>query len=270
MKTPVSFGSITRQQRLDGAVLTEARYSPGFRTPHHAHERASIMWVVSGRLVESIGSRQYRCSVTDVMWKQAGLDHASSLEGSSSRVVLLELLPSLLETMSEEGTLPPDASTHVSGTPAALFARLLPLMASAGPGDALAVQELVAEVVSAVGARTAEPSDVPGWLGTVRERLHEEPCASVSLGGLARDAGVHPAYLSRAFRQRFGRSMTEYMHARRVDLAVMALAEGEEDIGRLGLSLGYYDHAHFSRTFKRTTGIPPSTFRAIVQKRTDH
>jgi len=228
------------------------------------------MWVVSGRLVESIGSRQYPCSVTDVMWKQAGLDHASCLEGSASRVVLLELLPSLLDTMSEEGTLPPGGSTLVSGTPAALFARLLPLIGSAGPGDALAVQELVAEVVSAMSAWTAEPSDVSGWLATVRERLHEEPWAAISLGSLARDAGVHPAYLSRVFRQRFGRSMTEYMHARRIDLAVMALAEGEEDIGRLGVSLGYYDHAHFSRTFKRTIGIPPSRFRAIVEDRTNH
>lgn len=263
-KTPVTHGSVVRQRQLRGAVVTEAAYLPGFRVERHAHDRASLMWVMGGQLVEAVEAHRYLCSVADVMWKQAGLPHENSLEGASARVVVVELLPSVLDTLNEAGTGLPDAPVRVSGTPAALFARLLPLMTEAGPGDVLAVQELVAAVLSAVAARIAEPSGVPGWLTVVRERLHEEPWECNSLGVMARDAGVHPAHLSRMFRRCFGRTMTEYLHARRIDLAVAALATGEADIGRLALRLGYYDHAHFSRMFRRATGIPPSRYRAIA------
>lgn len=266
-RTPATHGSVVRERRLDGAVLTEATYSPGFRVARHSHDRASLMWVVSGRLVEATGTRRYPCTVTDVMWKQAGLSHENSLEERSSRVVVLELLPSMLGRLGAEGTRLPDEPARVSGPPATLFARLLPVLVETGPDEALAVQELVAAVAAAIGLQAGGRSDAPAWLRSVRERVHEAPCADDSLGDMAREAGVDPAYLSRTFRQRFGRSITEYRHARRIEFAMAALSEDEADIGRLALRLGYYDHAHFSRTFRRATGMSPSKFREVAAGR---
>lgn len=62
-----------------------------------------------------------------------------------------------------------------------------------------------------------------------------------------------------------GRSVTEYLHGRRLDVATEALAGGDEGIGRLALRLGYYDHAHFTRAFSRATGMSPSAYRARVR-----
>lgn len=246
-------------------MLTEATYAPGLRVEPHGHDQASLMWVASGQLMEAVDGRRYACSVTDVMWKQAGLTHTNLVGETPARVLVVELLPALLRELAEQGAPTPDAPAHVSGAPAALFARLFPLLEEVDGAAALGAQELVVGVLVAVGLRTGGPaSDVPPWLEAVRERLDGEPCAPISVAGLARDAGVHPVYLARAFRQRFGCSVTEYVHARRIDRAVAALASGEEDIGRLALRLGYYDHSHFSRAFARATGMPPSRYRAIA------
>lgn len=266
MGTPVTFGSVVRQRRIAGAVLTEAVYDAGSRGEPHAHDHASLLWVASGHLTETVGSRRYACTVTDVMWKQAGLTHANRVD-RSSRVVVVELLPELLEELADQEARMPDAPAHVSGAPAALFARLAPLLHEIDVADALAAQELVVEVLTGLDVRAdALPAGVPSWLELVRQRLHDEPCARISLGDLARRVGVHPVYLARAFRRRFGCSVTEYLHGRRIDLAVAALASGDEEIGRLALRLGYYDHSHFCRAFSRATGMPPSSYRAIARR----
>lgn len=266
MGIPATFGSVLERTRLGGAVLTEAAYDPGFRIAAHAHDHASLMWVASGQVVEEVGPRGYRCGLTDLMWKQAGLDHSNVVGGEPSRVFVLELLPAILDDLSGAGTRIPDAPAHVSGAPAALFTRLCSLLAEGGTGAGLGAQDLVLGVLAAVGVRSGRSeSGTPLWLQTVRDRLHDECTSRLSLGELARDAGVHPVYLARAFRKRFGCSVTEYLHARRIDLAVGALASGEEEIGRLALRLGYYDHAHFSRVFARAIGIPPSRYRRLAR-----
>lgn len=265
MGIPATFGSVLERTRLGGAVLTEAAYHPGFRIAPHAHDHASLVWVATGRVVEEVGSRRYPCGLTDLMWKQAGLDHSTTVEGERSRVFVLELLPDILVDLSEAGTRIPDRPANVSGAPAALFTRLCSLLAAGGTGAGLGAQDLVLGVLAAIDVRSGRSeSGTPFWLQTVRDRLHDECRARLSLGELAREAGVHPVYLARAFRKRFGCSVTEYLHARRIDLAVAALASGEEEIGRLALRLGYYDHAHFSRVFARAIGIPPSRYRALA------
>lgn len=63
----------------------------------------------------------------------------------------------------------------------------------------------------------------PRWLWRVRERLDAEAGRGTSLSLMADDAGVHPVYLSRAFRKYYGCSPGEYARGLQVEVAMRLL-----------------------------------------------
>lgn len=92
----------------------------------------------------------------------------------------------------------------------------------------------------------------------INERVDSPP----GLGRLATLVGCSPFHLSRTFRQTVGVSLRTYTRRLRVRLAAERLAAGEPDLTTLGLDLGFADHSHFTNTFRREWGVPPSRFRA--------
>jgi AraC-like DNA-binding protein len=83
-----------------------------------------------------------------------------------------------------------------------------------------------------------------------------------SLTHLARTLGCSPFHLSRVFRSQVGLSLRAYIARLRVHLAAERLARGERNLTGLALDLGYTDHSHFTHSFRREWGEPPSGFRA--------
>jgi methylphosphotriester-DNA--protein-cysteine methyltransferase len=94
----------------------------------------------------------------------------------------------------------------------------------------------------------------------VNERL-ETPA---SLGQLAALCGCSPFHLSRTFHETTGLSLRRYTRRLRARLAAERLSAGVRDLTGLGLDLGYADHSHFTNSFRREWGMPPSRFRALL------
>jgi AraC-like DNA-binding protein len=84
----------------------------------------------------------------------------------------------------------------------------------------------------------------------------------VSLAELARSAGMSRRSLTRRFREATGRSILQYRLDVRIRLALSILHTQPETTNReLADTLGFYDEFHFSRTFRKRLGRPPSAFR---------
>jgi transcriptional regulator GlxA family with amidase domain len=83
----------------------------------------------------------------------------------------------------------------------------------------------------------------------------------LDLSTVAEAVGSSPFHLSRIFKRATGRSVTEYRTALRVRFAIDRLAGGDDDLSRLALEAGFYDHAHMTNTFRRSLGSPPSHLR---------
>lgn len=78
---------------------------------------------------------------------------------------------------------------------------------------------------------------------------------------VAAAVGASPFHLSRVFKRATGRSLTEYRTALRVRFAIDQIADGADDLSRLAVEAGFYDHAHMTNTFRRRLGSPPSVLR---------
>jgi len=85
---------------------------------------------------------------------------------------------------------------------------------------------------------------------------------SVSLGTLAKVAGMSRSHLSRSFHAIMGTVLRRYIRDRRLEHAEQLLLRSSDlTLTDVALHAGYYDLPHFDKEFRRRFGVSPSEFR---------
>lgn len=114
--------------------------------------------------------------------------------------------------------------------------------------------------------RGRAPGREPLAVARAREVLEERCAEDLSLADLARETGLTPWRLARAFAAAVGLPPHAYLVQARVRRARERLA-GPQGLADLAADLGFADQSHFTRAFKRIVGVPPGAWRKIVQDR---
>lgn len=92
--------------------------------------------------------------------------------------------------------------------------------------------------------------------------LEEHYRERLRLANIAGPLGVSPGFLCHVFRRETGFSIHGYQtHLRLARARELILAGRGDDLTQLALELGFASHGHFTDTFRRKVGLPPSTFR---------
>ncbi len=88
-------------------------------------------------------------------------------------------------------------------------------------------------------------------------RHYREP---LKLQTVAEALGVRADYLGALFRRHTGGTLNEFLASVRVDHARRLLEGGRFRSGEVALMVGFADQPHFSKTFKRLTGLAPREY----------
>jgi AraC family transcriptional regulator len=136
----------------------------------------------------------------------------------------------------------------------------LPIGDSLAP---LAIEGLVLELFALAAQRATSSSDrpLPPWLRRARDLVHADISGNGSVAAIAAAVGVHPVYLARMFRVHFGTSVATYARGVRLDRAALLIASSDAPIAAIALQAGFFDQSHFTRWFKRHTGLTPLAYR---------
>lgn len=136
---------------------------------------------------------------------------------------------------------------------------------------------LSVQATFAVGPVCAAVGDAPGALAAARaarkvesrivllakRAIHERfSDPEFSLEAASARAGVSKNHLSFEFSRETGETFTEYVARVRIDEAKRLLATTQLLVYEIGERVGYPSVEHFSRVFKKLTGISPVRFRA--------
>jgi AraC-like DNA-binding protein len=101
-------------------------------------------------------------------------------------------------------------------------------------------------------------------MGRAREYLDarfEQPVRSAELEMVS---GLDRYVLARQFRRSFGTSPHRYLVMRRLDRARGLIAAGTP-LCEVALAAGFADQSHLTRHFKRTYGLPPGRWAALMR-----
>ncbi|MEL6606195.1 MAG: AraC family transcriptional regulator [Cyanobacteria bacterium J06614_10] len=114
---------------------------------------------------------------------------------------------------------------------------------------------------------TRSPSHTPiakesTAISTLRNYLQTHCTKDISIDQLAQQVNLNPHYLIRCFRQQVGTSPHRYKQHWQLIKAKQALST-EKPIAAIAIEYGFYDQSHFTRTFKRTFGLPPGQYRTL-------
>ena len=83
----------------------------------------------------------------------------------------------------------------------------------------------------------------------------------LSLNHIAETLGVHPSYLSRAFKKELGMTLTDYINMLRIEEAKYMLDHSNASIIEIASSVGYCDSNYFSKVFQKREHMTPHDYR---------
>jgi AraC family transcriptional regulator len=260
---PVMMGASSFVDRdLAGFRVAELHFSPDVRLASHEHDRASFLVTLEGGFDLSMRGRTFACIPSVTTIEPTGTRHTNHISSSGARILVIQ-------PDSGRDRLP-DACRSMFSTPSQMKnPRLVQLAWSLAhelghPAEAsdLYVEGLVCEMLAHAvrrGARAARRP--PPWLAKAEEVLRERFLDGVLLEDLARAAGVHRVHLVRTFRQHYGTSPGEYLRTLRLQWAAERLTRSDDSLGLIAHEAGFTDQSHFSRLFRRLTGITPGRYR---------
>lgn len=262
---PVSTGTINiRSTDVRSYKVIDARFPASLRLPTHTHDTACVTVVLEGEFSERLLRRERVCSRGTILAKPPLEPHDDTFGRSGSRQLIVELQPDALEALFQRGR-PWDDVVHAHATEADALAqsvvRELVIADSASP---LAIEGLTLELLAYVWrlheTRVRRPP--PAWLLRVRESLTDQFRISLTVADLAADVGVHPTHLAREFRSYFGESVGHYVRRLRVEWSKLQLLTTADSLACIAVRAGFSDQAHFTRWFKRQTGVTPHRYRS--------
>jgi PAS domain S-box-containing protein len=92
-------------------------------------------------------------------------------------------------------------------------------------------------------------------------------CHNVSIPEMAERSDISTSQLQRDFRRLFRMSPGEYVMRLRLQLAQRQLINSNNAVGKIASDCGFFDQSHFTRAFRKHTGLAPSQYRSKAWKR---
>jgi AraC family transcriptional regulator len=260
------FGSIQGKREQCGAIFTDLRHSIPRKLPTHFHELPFFALLLEGHYGERYGRQVTQFGPFTIMFRPAGVPHQDEIGPRGLRFFEIELRPSWQRRLAECSAALDLAREDTAGGPLLwLGMKLFREIEFFSMPDDLTVESLLAEILL-LAARTprAESRHTPPWLSRVVDKLRTEHARRLTLGELAHEAGVHPVHLSRVFRRCVGEGISDYVHRLRVRAACEQMLAPEASLADLSFNNGFADQSHFTRSFRKITGMTPAAFRSVL------
>jgi AraC family transcriptional regulator len=241
-----------RRFDLRDFVVREVVYAPGERMPRHAHDYSNVTVVAGGQIDELAPGGHHRGRPGSVVLKPAGCEHENGVSGHGARTLTIEL---------RHGAI----ADEIAARPWSWFEQTTIVKAAVALCRASdrEVEPAALDLLATVLSTPRGSAIAPPWLPQVLDALHERFDEPVRLESLARDLGLHPVYVCRAFRRHVGVTMHEYLRGLRLRHARHLLSASRRSITAIAAEAGFSDSSHLSHTFAELLGVTPKSFRNL-------
>jgi AraC family transcriptional regulator len=265
--TRLTLGTLLERVEAGAFTVTRSTYAPRQQLSSHAHELASATIVLRGGVTERVGTQRFECGLDRLLVRPAAVVHSNAYWNTGAECVIIGARQDWVATDTIARAVFRAPALSSTPTSRAVGQRIRRELGIGDSASSLAIEGLAFELVATAARALRDPHarSAPRWLRAVREQLHDDFASTIRLHVIAREAGVHPVHLTRAFRRCFGCSPGEYVRQRRIDHACVLLAESDRPITAVALEAGFSSPSHFATAFRRVTGSSPREYRLAAQ-----
>lgn len=262
------YGAVRQKHQQCGAIFTDLCHRTPRKLPEHSHQLPFFGLLLDGRYREHYLHQEKYFAPFTIMFRPAGVPHQDEIGPHGVKFFEIEILPSWQKRLADcSGGLKKPSEDCAGGEVLWLAMKLFRATRS-GEVDDLVVESLLAELLGTVASEKTEIiPDAPSWLRRVVDKLESDFCQRLTLEELSNEASVHPVHLSRVFRRCTREGIGEYVHRLRIRSACEQMLKPDTSLTEVALEKGFADQSHFTRVFRRVTGMSPGMFRRMVGER---
>lgn len=255
-------GRSIRQQATAGIALAQLRPTiPEHEIHRHQHSDMHLVLLLAGPYASDARGMPAVCVEPALILNPPGTEHRDrfkSLEG----LFLTLTMPLEAWRRFSDGIETPDAPVRLDRGALGRALRLMPELWQWDASSPLAIEAIVGDLLADRYAERAS-ARADAVLDRVVERLDDALAAPPSIRELAALVDLHPVYLARMFRRRFGQSPSDWIRQRRLHRALSAIARGRP-VAEAAYALGFVDQSHLHRCFVAEFGMTPGAFRRLA------
>jgi AraC family transcriptional regulator len=269
------FGCDPIERQAGALVLAIRDADPHRMVERHSHEDAHFVLVLGGDYRSTARDLPNAADRPLLVYNPPGTthrDHFAMRDGIFSGRFFTLSVPRAFDAAANGIALSDDAPRALSHPLALGIAAHLERECRRWDDVSASVSESLSLELLHLAARSPNADDrrAPPWLPRVVERLHDAGAGDVSIGDLARDAGVHPVHLARAFRRWVGCTPGEMARRRRGERALAMLRATARPLSLVAAECGYADQSHLTRDVQRLAGVSPGVYRRSWRRRGVH
>ncbi len=262
LKAGEFYGEVSEKRAIASSIISEIVHTRGKSLPKHSHELAFFSLLLDGSYSESYGRKSFTYRPLTIWWHPSDISHQDEIGKTGGRFFSIEIQPAGLETLKEYAKIPADfyeKSTPLVWLACRLYYEFKNWQACSSE---LVAEGITLEMLGHSARKNAEAEKTPPkWLDLVIEKLNGEFTETPSTEELALTADVHPVHLATVFRKFQNQTIGEYVQNLRIKYASELLLKPDIPLSEIALAAGFSDQSHFTRIFKRHTGITPGEFR---------
>ena len=268
LKAGQFYGTTSQSLTASGFRFTEKAYSSCARLPTHAHELSHFCFVLAGNYRERIAGRIFERAPSALVYYPPDVSHGEE-HFTSGRHFLVEVDFKSLEIVRDYGAGLNEPVLLDTNSSLWLAHRMYQEFSDRDEFSPLALEGISTELLIAASRKDQRKTErnPPAWLGRLKEFLRQNFSEPPGLNELAKAVEVHPTHLARVFRQFERCTVGDYIREVRIDYARRRLTESREPLVQIALTAGFADQTHFTRSFKRVTGMTPTEFRRLFGPR---
>jgi AraC family transcriptional regulator len=258
------YGNVQSKRERCGAIFTDLNHWIPKKLPLHSHELPFFELLLDGHYGERYRCQDNQYGPFTLLFRPAGIPHQDEIGPNGVKLFEIEVRPSWNRRLQDcSAALDLGCDDRNGGE--LFWLGMKAFCEVQGASDDLTIESLLAELLGlAARLPSSEGKRAPRWLGHVIEKLRSEHSERITLDDLSVEAGVHPVHLSRVFRKFVGEGIGEFVRRLRVQSACKQMLNPEIPMAEISLAAGFADQSHFTRCFRRITGMTPARFRAAV------
>lgn len=274
-------------------VKVKMREMPHFTFPWHFHPEFEILYVIDGCGTSFVADSIEEFQSGDLALIGSNLPHfwrsdeiyLNSGGNLKIKYIVIQFPHDFLKEEIENypeyhsiGELFERASQGIRFFPGVvqkLSKKVIKIAKSSGFERIIFLQELLQELAKTVDYKllagelyqNEKQSFTNFRLTKVMQFLNTNYQRKIELEKVAGIANLHPAAFCRFFKEKSGKSLSEYLNDMRIGYACRLIIDGKMSVSQISFESGFNNLSNFNRTFKKHTGFTPTNYFGEFHKK---